>query len=855
MRGKMKERLRSSTIRFLLFSITFIAVLCVCTFSFLAVYMNRKSAEAIKKVANIYMSSVSEQVSRHFETVISLRMEQVEALADMVKADNEENAGQMYDTLAHSARVRDFDYLAFYMDDGTIEDIYGEHIESIDPQPFVNSLKSREKKIALGANDKGEKIILLGCPIQHSVAGGRECIALVAGIPAKYLTDTLALETNDQTVYSFIIRRDGDYVIRTADEYRDNYFERVESVYEDIDGKSTEQYLAELRAAMEAQEDYSSVFQIYGERRHLYCSSLPSSEWYLFTFMSYDALDNTISDFSRHWIFLAMGYCILIACVLLWLFSRYFKMTKKQMAELEDAKQAAERASKAKSEFLSNMSHDIRTPMNAIVGLTAIAASDIDNKQSVQNCLKKITTSSRHLLGIINDVLDMAKIESGKMTLNRESVSLRELMDGLVNIIQQQVKVKKQNFNVNIHDITAENVCTDGVRLNQILLNLLSNAVKFTPEGGSIQVSVYEEESPEGEDYVRVHFQVKDNGIGMSPEFKEHVFESFEREDSGRVHRTEGTGLGMTICKYIVDAMNGEITVESELGKGTEFNVTLDLLKEEISEVDMILPNWNMLVVDDDRQLCESTTQCLKSIGIDAEWTLNGENALRMVEQKHQQGADYHVILLDWKLPEMDGIETARAIRKLMGEEIPILLISAYDWAEIEDDARAAGVNGFIAKPLFKSTLFYGLRPFAESLNESAKEPEKKEFALSGRKILLAEDLELNWEVAKELLNGLGLEVDWAENGQICLNMFQNSQEGYYDAILMDVRMPVMNGYEATRAIRALERADAGRVPIIAMTADAFSEDIQKCLDAGMNAHTAKPIDVREVARLLEKYI
>lgn len=727
MRGSMKEKSRSGTMRFLIFSIIFVTVLCVCTFSFLAIYMNHKATETLKKMGTIYMASVSEQISRHFETAISLRMGQAEDLVDTVKSNNAKDAAQLYRTLTYDARVRDFDYLAFYMEDGSVDVVYGEHTDVYGLQLFVDSLKRGERKLALGSNEQEEHSLLLGIPIQYSMEGGRECIALVAGISTEYLTDTLALEENDQKVYSFIIRKDGSYVIRTSDEYRDNYFDRVNSVYEDIDGKSTGQYLTELKAAMEANEDYSSEFQIYGERRHLYGTSLESSEWYLLTFMPYDVLNKTIRDFSSQWVLLALGYCALIMSTLLWLFFRYFRMMKKQIIALEDAwekaeeaKQAAERASKAKSEFLSNMSHDIRTPMNAIVGLTVIASSNIDNKQSVQECLKKITTSSKHLLGIINDVLDMAKIESGKMTLNQESVSLRETMDGLVSIVQQQVRAKKQSFDVIIRDISTEHVCTDGVRLNQILLNLLSNAVKFTPEGGSIQVTVYEEASLKSEDYVRVHFLVKDNGIGMSPEFKEHVFESFEREDSGRVHRTEGTGLGMAICKYIVDAMDGEITVESEQGKGTEFHVVLDLLKEEISETDMVLP---------------------------------------------------------------------------------------------------------------------------------------KEFDLSGRRILLAEDLELNWEVARELLSGLGLELDWAENGQICLEKFEHSEEGYYDAILMDVRMPVMGGYEAARAIRALNRADAGRIPIIAMTADAFSEDIQKSLEAGMNAHTAKPIDIQEVAKLLEKYI
>ena len=326
------------------------------------------------------------------------------------------------------------------------------------------------------------------------------------------------------------------------------------------------------------------------------------------------------------------------------------------MKELEEARRAAEEASKSKSEFLSNMSHDIRTPMNAIVGMTSIAAAHIDDPQQVQNCLKKITLSSKHLLGLINDVLDMSKIESGKMTLNVELVSLREVMDSIVTIVQPQVKAKHQNFNISIYNIMSENVHCDSVRLNQIMLNLLSNAIKFTPEGGSIEVVLHEEKSPRGEDHVRIRIHVKDTGIGMSEEFSQHIFESFTREDSKRVHKIEGTGLGMAITKYIVDAMGGEITVISQQGVGTEFQVILDLERAEERMEDMILPDWIMLVVDDDRQLCESTVESLRSIGIRAEWVLDGEDAVQMAAQHHKDHMDYHVILLDWKLPDMDGI-------------------------------------------------------------------------------------------------------------------------------------------------------------------------------------------------------
>jgi CheY-like chemotaxis protein len=423
----------------------------------------------------------------------------------------------------------------------------------------------------------------------------------------------------------------------------------------------------------------------------------------------------------------------------------------------------------------------------------------------------------------------------------------------MVNIVQPQVKAKHQKFNISIFNILSENVHCDSVRLNQVLLNLLSNAIKFTPENGSIDVSLHEEPSPRGEEYVRILIQVKDTGIGMSEEFRQHIFESFAREDNKRIHRTEGTGLGMAITKYIVDAMKGEITVESQQGAGTEFKVVLDLMKAEERVEDMVLPDWVMLVVDDDQQLCESTVDSLRSIGIRAEWVLDGEDAVKMATRHHKQHNDYHVILLDWKLPDMDGIQTARELRRQLGNDVPILLMSAYDWTEIEDEARAAGISGFLMKPLFRSTLFYGLKPYMGAEDDKPAAEEDK-LTFSNKRILVAEDNELNWEIANELLRDLGLELDWAENGEVCTDLFQSSEPGCYDAILMDIRMPIMDGYEATDAIRAMDRPDAG-LPIIAMTADAYSDDIQKCLSHGMNAHVAKPIDIDEVARILKRYL
>ncbi len=864
---------------FLVGSFLAVSIFTFGVFFFLSQYMDRISFDTISQVGDSYMHGMSDQISMHFQTTVELRLNQVESIVeDILPDDLRPEAGRedVLEELATTGTARGFSQLALLSAQGEFEMIYGDNLVVTDPPPFLNSLRLGGSKVAVGSDGKGDNLVLLGVACNYRMENGQDAMALVASIPADYITQTLALQENDDKIYSFIIRENGSFVIRTSDAVRDDYFDRVLSLYDEIDGQTPQQLIDGLSAAMHEGENYSSEISIRGERRHLFGTKLPLSEWYLITCMPYDSLNGSIDEMSRKMLLVGMLSCAAVFGMLVLIFIGYYGINKRQLKAVEEARQTAEnsltlavearqeaeraqaqaeRASKAKSEFLSNMSHDIRTPMNAIVGMTAIATANPDNRQQVQNCLHKITNSSRHLLGLINDVLDMSKIESGKMTLNYDQVSLRELMESLVSIVQPQVKAKHQDFRVSILDISAENVLCDSVRLNQVLLNILSNAVKFTPDGGQIQVTMQEEDSPLGEAFVRVQFWVKDSGIGMSEEFKKRIFDSFSREDSARVHKTEGTGLGMAITKFIVDAMGGAIDVESRQGQGSQFHVALDLERTEAAEQDMILPPWNMLVVDDDKTLCESTVAALQSIGVKADWTLSGEEALRQVEERYRRGDCYHIILLDWKLPGMDGITTAKELRRRLEDRIPILLISSYDWSDIEEDAKAAGVNGFISKPLFKSTLFYGLRRYAgEALPSEEDKPQEDRADFTGKRVLVAEDNELNWEIASELLSEYGLELDWAENGQICVDKLSQSPAGYYQAVLMDIRMPVMTGFEAAQAIRKLKHPDAG-LPIIAMTADAFAEDVQKCLDAGMNAHVSKPIDVREVTRLLEKYM
>ncbi|GAA6296132.1 hypothetical protein F220043C3_45660 [Enterocloster asparagiformis] len=850
--GNSKQR--NPTTRFLICSFIGLLIFSMIIFSLLGIYMSRKSKKAVYEIGEIYMSGMNEQMSRHFETVIKLRFDQVRGIVSVVSTEDGDK-GKLYEELIYRAQVRDFDYLALCSAVGDFQTLYGQSIQPLNLEPFVEALLQGEQRVAVGVDSAGNEVVLFGAYADYPMDNGNRSTGLIAAVPLEYITDFLSLEDEGQLMYYHIIRPNGSFVIQNANTELWYFFEQLQKQLNlTVSEESAENSIEKFGIALKNREEYATTVEVNGEERQIYGISLPYSEWYLVSVMPYSRLDGTINNLSSQRVLMTLLSCASVLIILTLIFLRYFSITRSQLHELEKARQAALEANKAKSEFLANMSHDIRTPMNAIVGMTAIATAHIDDRKQVQNCLRKITLSSKHLLGLINDVLDLSKIESGKLTLTIEQISLKEVIEGIVSIMQPQVKAKKQNFDIHVENILTENVWCDGVRLNQILLNLLSNATKYTPEGGSIQLSLSEEKSPKGENYVRISIKVKDNGIGMSPDFLKKIYESYSRADGTRVHKTEGAGLGMAITKYIVDAMEGTIDIQSEPDKGTEFFLMFDFEKAAAMEMDLVLPSWNMLVVDDDELLCRTAVDALKSIGIKAEWTLSGEAAIELVNQHHRKRTDYQIILLDWKLPGMNGIQAAKEIRRNLGDDVPILLISAYDWSEFEAEAREAGISGFISKPLFKSTLYHALRQYMDVETEHDRTLNQT-IDLSGRRILLAEDNELNWEVARELLSDLGVELDWAEDGQMCLDQFQKSPEGYYDAILMDIRMPHMGGYEATKAIRGLNHPDALSVPIIAMSADTFSDDIQHCFACGMNAHIAKPIDVMELTRLLKRYL
>jgi len=524
---------------------------------------------------------------------------------------------------------------------------------------------------------------------------------------------------------------------------------------------------------------------------------------------------------------------------------------------LKDAYRAAENASRAKTEFLSNMSHDIRTPMNAIVGLTAIAGANIESQDTVVECLGKITKSSRHLLGLINEVLDMARIESGRISLAEEDFSLSELVDNLLTITKPAIDEHKHQLEVHIEHIEHEAVCGDSLRIQQVFVNLMSNAVKYTPDGGNITLTI--KEKPNGFSELGCYeFSIEDNGIGMTPEFQKIMFEPFSRADDHRTTKVQGTGLGMAIARNIVNLMNGDIQVESAPNKGTKITVTVYLkLQENEKEQEKELLDLPVLVVDDDKTCCESTVATLQEIGIAGEWVLTGKEAVERCYARHETNSDYFAVILDWKMPEMDGIATARKIRERVGEDVTIIILTSFDFSEIEEEARAAGVNAFMAKPLFRSRLTATLRQFTSGKKEENARNYLEDFAkenYAGKRILLVEDNELNREIATEIIGMTGVTIDSAENGKIAVEKVMEAPEKWYDLIFMDIQMPIMNGYEATAAIRALA-GSRGKVPIIAMTANAFAEDVQLAKNTGMNEHIAKPLDLNKLNDVLKQWL
>ena len=635
-----------------------------------------------------------------------------------------------------------------------------------------------------------------------------------------------------------MIDSNGDYILKGSSFKNSNFFEFYNS-YNTTDPGLSKQLAERITTST------GSISMLNSHNRESILAYAPvdaTSGWAMLGFVPAEDLHVD----KENWLLIGAVSAGLLILFLIDIFYMLFLNKRLQVAAIE-----AESANKAKTDFLSTMSHDIRTPMNAIIGLTTIAEKNLGDVESTGESLRKISLASNHLLTLINDILDISKVESGKLKLSPLTFSIVETVENLVNISQPMIKEKNLEFSFHINRMEKEYLYADQLRLNQIYINILSNAIKYTEPGGRVGVDLREEKSPVP-DCVRLVYVVADTGIGMSKEFIETMYQPFSRQVDSRVNSIQGTGLGLAITKQMVELMGGSIECQSEQGKGTTFTVVLDIPAAEKQLEDMRLEAVDVLIVDDDEIMLETAVDSLESLGAATDRAQSGTAALDMIEKKHASGKDYDIVIVDWKMPEIDGLETIRRIRSRVDADIPILLISAYDWSDIEEKAKEAGATGFISKPLFRSTLYDRINSYIGKESKSS-EPEDDYSDLNGMRILIAEDNDINWEIISTMLSMFGITTDRAENGRVCVDMMREAKKDSYQLIFMDVQMPEMNGLDATRAIRKLEDSWASSIPIVAMTADAFSENVMECLNAGMNGHIAKPVDIKLVIKEIRR--
>ena len=687
-----------------------------------------------------------------------------------------------------------------------------------------------------------------------------ETVALLYGITdLESLPDSLNVDNiYDASAFVYIIdTKTGDFLVDTRHDTLGNIsdFSASDPDRKTKGDKTWEEYLDDL-------VNLDSGYVIYrtpntGGWEYMYYAPIGVNKWSIGVDVPEKVAFASVFAVRNVYIFLGVLMAVTVLLYYLWMRRNAKQITEQAVehATLTEKLHKAEAADRAKSTFLSNMSHDIRTPMNAIIGFTTLAQTSLDNRERMQEYLKKILSSSNHLLSLINDILDMSRIESGKLNIEERECSISDIFRDMRNIIQTQMESKQLNFFMDTVDVIDEKIYCDKLHVNQVLLNLLSNAIKFTPAGGTVALTIRQKpRAPKG--YGSYEIRVKDTGIGMSPEFAEHIFEPFERERTATVSGTQGTGLGMAIAKNIIDTMGGTIELNTEQGKGTEFIINLDFrlcAEPQKAEVVQELQGLHALVVDDSFTTCDSVTKMLRQIGMRSDWVLHGKEAVLHAKQAYELGDEYHAYIIDWLLPDLSGLEVVRQIRSIVGDSTPIIIVTAYDWTAFEEEARAAGVTAFCNKPIFLSEL-RDILISATGKTPSVPQPDPvpdPSVQFKGTRLLLTEDNELNREIAQELLTDNGFIVETAEDGTIAVEKVKNSAPGYYSLVLMDIQMPKMNGYDATRAIRALEDPHLADIPIVAMTANAFEEDRRQALECGMNAHIAKPFNVDELLEIL----
>lgn len=858
---KQEKNAKSFRIKFMIYIILMAAFLIL---AFVVVYQ-----KVTNNIVDTNIEQMEELAEHDRKTVISAlrsKWNYLENIAEQIRQRQYKDTSELSAALALGRELPGCKDLILATADGTMYHSTGVIDKNDD---YREMCETHESSFIVRFDDHGsadvqqwQELLLLGVPTGEFSAAGVTFDYVLMEMDMDVVQNDLKIDSYGGQGYSIVVNRSGKYIV-SLNEKHNIYIE--ENFLEDyVDAEFSDGYTAEsLLNAVKTEQVVGSVSVTceYGGITYIMVlSSVPNTEWVFLT-----AVPRSV--FEEQSAYIVRIYAIMLAVILVAVFAtvilllqiqkRHMAEEKKHHEELAEAYQMAQQANRAKTIFLNNMSHDIRTPMNAIIGYTTLTTKHIDNTDAVRDYLGKITQSSNHLLSLINDVLDMSRIESGRVNISESEESLSEILHSLRDIVQADVNAKQLRFFIDTVDLSDENIFCDKLRLNQVLLNILSNAIKYTPPGGTVAMRITEKKSDKSDRAV-YEFCVKDDGIGMSEEFAKTVFDPFTRESTTTVSGIQGTGLGMAITKNIVDMMGGTIVCHSTEHVGTEFTVTLEFkLQTEHKEIEVVpdFEGCRGLVVDDDMNSCQSISAMLRQVGMRSEWCMYGKEAVARTDEAIRIGDHFQVYIIDWQMADMNGVETARRIRKLVGEDAPIIILTAYDWSDIEEEARAAGVTDFASKPLFPSDLRRVLMRACGSDDRSKVPADESAVDFTGRKILLVEDNELNQEIATEILKEAGFVVDTAENGQIACDTLFAKPAGSYDLVLMDVQMPVMDGYEATRTIRAFQDKGIADIPIIAMTANAFTEDQQKATEAGMNGYAAKPIDIPKLFETLREIL